>query len=214
MIEVHHLNNSRSQRILWLLEELSEPYSIIPYARDAKTVLAPDSLRAVHPLGKSPVIQDGDVVLPESGAIVEYLADRYGARRLAPEADAVERPRYLYWLHYAEGSLMNPVLLTFYSARFGEAMAPMRARVRSQLALHLDFIEAELGKSPFFLGDSLSAADVQMSFPLEMSAALGATENYPRITNFLDRIHDRPAYKTALEKGGRYDMSGIMKPAT
>ena len=131
MIEVCHLNNSRSQRILWLLEELEAPYKIIQYARDSKTMLAPGSLSAIHPLGKSPVIRDGDIVLPESGAIVEYLADRYGDGRLAPRPNTPERARYLYWRHYAEGSLMNPVLLTFYSTRFGEAMAPMRERVQS-----------------------------------------------------------------------------------
>ncbi len=211
MIEVHHLNNSRSQRILWLLEELNVPYKIVPYQRDSQTMLAPENLKKVHPLGKSPVICDGEMVLPESGAIVEYLADKYGPGKLAPKVDAPERPRYLYWMHYAEGSIMTPILLAFYAVRFGEAMAPMKDRVQSQLKLHFDVIEEELEKAPYFLGDELSAADMMMSFPLEMSGSLGILDDYSNIKEFLERIRALPSYRSALEKGGAYDMGGVMK---
>ena len=210
MIEVHHLNNSRSQRVLWLLEELGTPYKIVHHQRDAKTMLAPDTLLKVHPLGKSPVIVDGDLVLPESGAIVEYITDRYGNRRLMPKRDSTAYARYLYWLHYSEGSVMFPVILTYYATRFGAAMDPVRERAEGQRKLHFDFIESELAKSQYFVGDEFSAADVEMSFPLEMAGA-DASAAYPNITAYLARIHARPAYKTALEKGGVYDMGVITK---
>ena len=210
MIEVHHLNNSRSQRVLWLMEELQVPYKIVHHQRDAKTMLAPPELMAVHPLGKSPVIRDGDLVLPESGAIIEYVTERYGKGRLAPARDTPAYARYLYWLHYAEGSIMFPILLMLYTGRFGEAMAPVRERAQGQLALHFDYVEAELAKADYLVGDQLTAADVQMSFPLEMTASLGVTgAKYPKIAGFLARIQARPAYRAALEKGGAYDMAGI-----
>jgi len=221
MITVHHLNNSRSQRILWLLEELGAEYEVRRYERDAATMLAPASLRAVHPLGKSPVITDGDVTMAESGAIIEYLADRYGAGRLAPAPGAPERLRYTYWLHYAEGSAMPPMLMSLVFNRLRTAPAPFFVRsvargiadkvmtsfVSPQIKLHLDYMEGELGKSRWFAGDEFSAADVQMSFPLEAAASRGGLDaNRPRLMDFLARIHERPAYRRALEKGGPYEL--------
>jgi len=221
MITVHHLNNSRSQRILWLLEELGAEYEVRRYERDAETMLAPASLRAVHPLGKSPVITDGDVTMAESGAIIEYLADRYGAGRLAPAPGAPERLRYTYWLHYAEGSAMPPMLMSLVFNRLRTAPAPFFVRpvargigdkvmtsfVSPQIKLHLDYMEGELGKSRWFAGDEFSAADVQMSFPLEAAASRGGLDaNRPRLMDFLARIHERPAYRRALEKGGPYEL--------
>lgn len=221
MITVHHLNNSRSQRILWLLEELGAEYEVRRYERDAATMLAPASLRAVHPLGKSPVITDGDVTMAESGAIIEYLADRYGAGRLAPAPGTPERLRYTYWLHYAEGSAMPPMLMSLVFNRLRTAPAPFFVRpvargiadkvmtsfVSPQIKLHLDYMEGELGKSRWFAGDEFSAADVQMSFPLEAAASRGGLDaSRPRLTDFLARIHERPAYRRALEKGGPYEL--------
>lgn len=209
MIEVHHLNNSRSQRVLWLMEELQLPYKIVQYQRDAVTMLAPKALMDVHPLGKSPVIKDGDLVLPESGAIIEYVTEKYGNGRLAPKRDSKDYARYLYWLHYAEGSIMFPVLLNFYANRFGgEAMAPVKDRAQDQLKLHYAYLEGELGKAPYFVGNDFTAADVQMSFPLEMAASLGVNA-YPKIADFLARVQARPAYQAALKKGGAYDMAGV-----
>ena len=221
MIVVHHLNNSRSQRVLWLLEELGLEYEIRRYLRDPKTMLAPPGLRAVHPLGKSPVISDGDLTLAESGAIIEYLADRYGADRLVPAAGTPEKVRYLYWLHYAEGSLMPPLLLKLIFDRLARDPMPMfirpiariiAGRVRGsfidpQIARHLDYMEEELGKHLWFAGGEFSAADVQMSFPLEAAAARGGlNEARPRLWSFLKRIHERPAYQRALDKGGKYEL--------
>ncbi|MBU6248589.1 MAG: glutathione S-transferase [Xanthomonadaceae bacterium] len=220
MIIVHHLENSRSQRILWLLEELGQPYEIRHYARDPKTMLAPAELRAVHPLGKSPVVTDGELVLAESGAIVEYLADRHGDGRLLAAPGTAERRRQTYWLHYAEGSAMPPLLLKLVFQRVGTAPAPFFARpivkdvarkalrgfVDPQIALHLDYLEAELGKAAWFGGDSFSVADIQLSFPLEAAAArAGLTAaRWPRLAAFLERIHAMPAYRRALERGGDY----------
>ncbi len=221
MITVHHLNNSRSQRVLWLLEELGVPYEVKRYQRDPKTMLAPPELRAVHPLGKSPVISDGEVTLAESGAIVEYLAGRYGEGRLLPAAGTPERLRYSYWLHYAEGSAMPPLLLALIFNRIESAPMPFFVRpvargiarkVRStfidpQLRNHLDYMEGELGKHAWFAGDAFTAADVQMSFPLEAAAVRGGLDaSRPRLMAFLERIHARPAYQRALERGGRYEL--------
>lgn len=216
---VHHLNDSRSQRVLWLLEELGVSYEIVRYQRDPQTMLAPASLRRVHPLGKSPVVTDGDRVLAESGAIVEYLADCYGDHRLAPATGSPERLRYTYWLHYAEGSAMPPLLLKLVFQRVASTKAPFfvkpvanaiaskvnRTFIDPQLKLHLDYMEDELTKTPWFAGSEFSAADIQMSFPLEaasMRAGLGADR--PRLRAWLDRIHARPAYTRALERGGPY----------
>ncbi|MEG5137134.1 MULTISPECIES: glutathione S-transferase [unclassified Microcoleus] len=221
MITVHHLNNSRSQRVLWLLEELDLEYEVKRYERDPKTMLAPASLRAVHPLGKSPVITDGALTLAESGAIVEYLVDRYGGGRLAPELGTPERLRYIYWLHYAEGSAMPPLVLKLVFNQVETSPMPFFARpiarsivarvnksfIDPQIALHLGYVEAELEKSLWFVGSEFTAADIQMSFPLEAAAAqVGLDSSRPKLMDFLDRIHARPAYRRALERGGEYDL--------
>jgi glutathione S-transferase len=220
MITVHHLNNSRSQRVLWLLEELGLDCEIKFYQREP-SMLAPASLRAVHPLGKSPVITDGDNTLAESGAIIEYLVEKYGEGRLAPPAGSKERLRYIYWMHYAEGSLMPPLLMGLIANRIGGPQVPFFARpiakriagtlrssyVEPQLKLHLDYIEGELAKSIFFAGIDFSAADIQMSFPLEAaSARAGLDQSRPKIWGWLERIHARPAYQRALDKGGKYEL--------
>jgi glutathione S-transferase len=221
MITVHHLNNSRSQRVLWLLEELGVDYEIRRYQRDPKTMLAPETLRAVHPLGKSPIITDGSLTLAESGAIIEYLVDRYGGGRLAPPAGTPERLRYTYWLHYAEGSAMPVLLLKLVFDRIEKASMPFfakpvaraivgRARssfIEPQLALHLSYLEGELGKHRWFAGNEFTAADIQMSFPVEAAAARHALDsNKPKVVAFLDRIHARPAYQRALERGGEFEL--------
>jgi len=220
-IVVHHLNNSRSQRVLWLLEELGLDYRIERYQRDPETMLAPDTLRRVHPLGKAPVIQDGATTLAETGAIIEYIVERYGAGRLAPPPGSPERLRYTYWLHYAEGSAMPPLLLKLIFDRIESAKLPFFVRpiargisrkvnglfIGPQLKLHLDFIEAELGKGTWFAGDAFSAADIQMSFPMEIAVARGVLDvSRPNLTRYLDRIHARPAYQRALERGGPYEL--------
>jgi glutathione S-transferase len=220
MIVVHHLNNSRSQRVLWLLEELGVEYEVKRYERDAKTMLAPPELLAVHPLGKSPVIIDGSVTVAESGAIVEYLVDRYGAGRLIPAAGTPQRLRYTYWLHYAEGSAMPPLLLKLVFDRVAQAPVPwpisaiarkIAGTVQStfiapQLKRHLDYMEAELAAHAWFAGEEFTAADVQMSFPLEAAAhRAGITAGRPRILEFLSSIHARAAYQRALARGGSYD---------
>ena len=219
MIVVHHLNNSRSQRVLWLLEELGLAYEVKRYQRDAKTMLAPPELRAVHPLGKSPVIRDGAVTLAESGAILEYLVGRHGNGRLIPAAGTPERLRYTYWMHFAEGSAMPPLLMKLVFDRIEKAPMPFfvrpvaraiarRARggfVQPNIDRSLDFMEGELGNSDWFAGAQFSAADVQMSFPLEAARARGGLdERRPRLMDFLARIHARPAYRRAIEKGGAY----------
>ena len=221
MIVVHHLNNSRSQRVLWLLEELGKEYEIKPYQRDRKTMLAPPELRAVHPLGKSPVISDGALTLAESGAIVEYLASRYGAGRLVPAADTPERWRYTYWLHFAEGSAMPPLLMKLIFDRIKKAPMPFFIRpiarkiadraldsfVIPNLERNLDFMEGELAKSEWFAGREFTAADIQMSFPLEAARVRGGLdEERPRLMDFLKKIHSRPAYQRALERGGKYEL--------
>lgn len=220
MIRVHHLNHSRSQRVLWLLEELGLPYEIVRYERDRKTMLAPPELRKVHPLGKSPVVTDGPLVLAESGAIIETLVERHGPQ-LRPEPGTPEFQRYRYWMHYAEGSLMPPLLLKLVFDQVEKAPLIVRpvakaisATVKSRfitpnLRTHLDFLEAELAGSPWFAGPAFSAADVQMSFPIEAAAARGGLDNSrPRLMDWLQRIHDRPAYHRAIDKGGPFELLG------
>ncbi|MBA3593687.1 MAG: glutathione S-transferase [Pseudomonadota bacterium] len=221
MITVHHLNHSRSQRILWLLEELALKYDIKRYERDPKTMLAPASLRAVHPLGKSPVITDGELTIAESGAIVDYLIEHYGAGRLAPPAGTPDRLRYTYWLHYAEGSAMSPLLLKLVFDKIETAPMPFFAKpiakaisgkakssfIEPQIAQHLDYLEAELGNNQWFAGSEFSGADIQLSFPLEAAAARGGLNaSRPRLMDFLKRIHARPAYQRAIERGGQYSI--------
>ena len=221
MITVHHLNNSRSQRVLWLLEELGLDYSVVRYQRDAETMLAPPSLRKVHPLGKSPVVVDGDNTLAESGAILEYLVERYDvARNFAPSSGTQEQLRYRYWMHYAEGSAMPPLLMSLVFARIKQAPMPffvkpvakgiadkvMKTFVGPQVRLHLDYMEGELGKSRWFAGNEFSAADIQMSFPVEAASARYGLDDKPNLRAFLQRIHARPAYQRALEQGGPFDL--------
>ncbi len=219
MITVHHLNNSRSQRVLWLLEELGVAYEVKRYERDAKTMLAPPELLAVHPLGKSPVIVDGAATVAESGAVVAYLVERYGGGRLIPPAGSVERLRYTYWLHYAEGSAMPPLLLKLVFDRVANGPAPwpisavarriagtvIKTFIAPQLKRHLDYMEGELAAHTWFAGEEFTAADVQMSFPLEAAASrAGLDAGRPWLMAFLDRIHARGAYRRALERGGPY----------
>lgn len=204
MITVYHLNNSRSQRILWLLEELALPYEIVRYQRDPKTMLAPAGLRNIHPLGKSPVIEDGSLRLAETGAIVDYITGRYG-ERLAPPPDSEAYWRYLYWLHYAEGSAMPPLLTKLVVRKLGPLGWPARRYVDGQIALHLDYLEKELTNRPWFAAEEFSAADIMMSFPLEVATARGGLNTTrPNLVGFLKRIHARPAYQRALSRGGSY----------
>ncbi|MGF1676456.1 MAG: glutathione S-transferase family protein [Rivularia sp. (in: cyanobacteria)] len=209
MIVVHHLNNSRSQRILWLLEELDIEYEIKYYQRDAETMLAPAALHEVHPLGKSPVITDAELTIAESGAIIEYIVNRYGNGKLVPAVETPEHLRYTYWLHYAEGSAMPPLLFNLIFNLFGiKARSAMDGFIAPQIQLHFDYIEDELGKSRWFVGDEFTAADIQMSFPLELLANVPQqVENRPHIQEFVARIHERSAYKRALERGGEYDFA-------
>ncbi len=220
MIVVHHLNNSRSQRVLWLLEELGLEYDLRRYERNPATMLAPPELKAVHPLGKSPVVVDGDLTLAESGAIIEYMADRYGGGRLARPHGSPERVRYIYWLHYAEGSAMPPQLLKLLMDRIAAAPVPFFVRpivrairaksmdsfIGPQIKLHLDYLEGQLAGAQWFCGSEFSAADIQMSFPLEIAVARSSLDDrWPKLMGFLRRIHERPAYRRALERGGKYD---------
>ncbi|MEH2184243.1 glutathione S-transferase family protein [Nostoc sp.] len=209
MIVVHHLNNSRSQRVLWLLEELGIEYEIKFYERDPKTMMAPESLRQVHPLGKSPVITDADLTIAESGAIIEYLVDRYGNGRLVPASGTPEYLRYKYWLHYAEGSAMPPLVMRVILNNFGAGdSSVVSGFVAPQIKLHFDYIEGELRKNTWFAGNEFTAADIQMSFPLEIVATLPEeVKNRAKLKEFVERIHERPAYKHALERGGEYDLS-------
>ncbi len=204
MIKVHHLNNSRSQRVLWLLEEIGLDYEVVRYQRDAKTMLAPASLRHIHPLGKSPIIEDGPLRLAETGVIVDYLVDHYG-KELEPTQAGEAHWRYRYWLHYAEGSLMPPLLLKLVVSKLGLFGWAARGFVDSQIKLHLDYLEKELGNCQWFAGDAFSAADIMMSFPLEAASSLGSLNaSRPKLMGFLARIHARPAYQRALSRGGPY----------
>ncbi len=218
MIVVHHLNDSRSQRVLWLLEELGLPYEIRHHQRDRTTMLAPPELRAVHPLGKSPVINDGELTVAESGAIVEYLVDREGGK-LRPSPGTPEFLRYRYWLHFAEGSAMPPLLMKLVFDKVASAPMPffvkpvargisaqvLKSFVMPNIERQLDFMENELSQRPWFAGEAFSAADVQMSFPLEAAAQrAGLDARRPKLMDWLQRIHARPAYRRALERGGPY----------
>jgi glutathione S-transferase len=205
MITVHHLNESRSQRVLWLLEELAVPYEIKHYARDTTTRLAPPELKAVHALGKSPVLQDGGTTIIESGAIVDYLIRTYGAGRLMPKVGSADYETYNQWLHYAEGSAMLPLLLKLYVGRLGEAGAPLNPRITSELDNHLGYINRALDSREWLVGDQLTGADVQVSFVAE--AARGLRANYPHMDAWVRRFQARPAYRRALERGGPYSMA-------
>ena len=201
---VHHLNNSRSQRILWLLEELGTPYEIKFYDRDATTNLAPPELLSVHPLGKSPLIEDDGRVIIESGAITEYLCERHGGGHLVPERGTDDHVSHLEWMHFAEGSAMTPILLRIYTARLGEAAAPIEPRITQQLDAHFSFMESRVGNTCHFIGDSLSAADIMLSFPAEIAIMQGMAPRYPKLSEFVNMCHGRPAWQRAREKGGAY----------
>ena len=205
MIVVHHLNESRSQRVLWLLEELDLPYEIRHYTRDAKTRLAPPELQAVHPLGKSPVVDDDGLTLVESGAIVDSLIRRHGGSRLQPAANTADFEAYQQWLHYAEGSAMLPLMLKLYVSRLGEAGAPLKPRIDSELANHLGYVDRTLQGREWLVGNAFSGADVQMSFVGE--AARGLRASYPAVDAWVRRFQQRPAYRRALERGGPYSMA-------
>jgi len=222
MIVVHHLNNSRSQRILWMLEELGLDYEIKHYQRDRETMLAPQSLKEIHPLGKSPVITDGDIVVAESGAIIEYLAQTYGKGLLLPSPESPEYRQYVYWLHFSEGSLMPPLLLKIVFDKINTSPMPffikpvargisakvMSSFVKPNIDNNFAYIDDYLSRHEWFAGGSLSGADIQMSFPLEASAARGVIgEKYPHIADYVTRFQARPAYQKALEVGGEYDYS-------
>lgn len=220
MIVLHHLNNSRSQRIIWLLEELRLPYEVIRYERDSKTMLAPPELRKIHPLGKAPVITDGDKVLAESGAIIEYLIDSYGNDRLRPKVGTQARIDYNYFLHYAEGSAMPPLLLSLIFSKMPKSPMPFfmkpivkgiadkvkKSFVNPQIKNHFEFLENHLAKNPWFAGEEFSAADVQMSFVIAAGLARGGRDSRPKLASFLDRIHARPAFQRALAVGGPFDI--------
>ena len=204
MIVVHHLNDSRSQRILWLLEELGVAYAIKRYERDATTRLAPPDLTAVHPLGKSPVITDEGRTVHESGAIVDYVIRRHGGGRLAPPLGSEAYETYNQWLHYAEGSAMLPLMLLLYTSRLGEAAAPLKPRIESELANHLGYIDRSLTGRDWLLGDEITGADINLSFVGEIAGVFGRFEQFPNIKAWVERFQARPAYKAALEKGGAY----------
>lgn len=205
MIVVHHLNDSRSQRILWLLEELGLPHEIKRYDRDAATRLAPEELKAIHPLGKSPIISDGGPPVIESGAIIDYILRHHGEGKLAPAVGSAEYDVYQQWLHYAEGSAMLPLMLFMYVARLGEAGAPLQPRIESEIANHLGYVNGVLEGRDWLMGE-FSAADIQMSFVGEVAGAFGRFGTYPNIGAWVKRFQDRPAYRKALETGGAYNL--------
>ena len=203
-LKIHHLNNSRSQRILWLLEELGVPYEIVHHQRDAVTNLAPPELCAVHPLGKSPMIEVDGKIVTESAAIVEFLCERHGGDRFVPARGTDDHIHYLEWLHFAEGSAMTPILLNLYTSRLGDGGAPLRPRIDQQLHSHFQYMEDSLLPSGYFVGDSLTGADIMLSFPAEAAVKMGYAADKSKLTAFVAVIHARPAYQAALEKGGPY----------
>jgi len=208
MLTLHHLNDSRSQRILWLLEELGIVFELKRYQRDAKTRLAPPELATVHPLGKSPVITDGDVRIAESAAIVDYVIRRYGQGRMMPKHGGPEFEAYNEWLHYSEGSAMLPLMLQLYVGRLKEAGAPLHPRIDSEIANHLGYIEQALDGRDYFVGSDLTGADIQMSFVAEMARAFDKLGPYPALRAWLMRMHARPAFRRSVEKGGAYRLAG------
>ena len=207
MIVVHHLNDSRSQRVLWLLEELELPYEVKRYERDEKTRLAPPELAGVHPLGKSPVVIDAGLTLIESGAIIESIIRRHGGGRLQPSAEGAEREAYVQWLHYAEGSAMLPLMLELYVSRLGKAGAPLEPRIESELARHLGYVDQSLQGREWLVGNELTGADIQMSFVGEVAGSRGYRERYPAMAAWVKRLQARPAYRRALERGGPYALA-------
>ncbi|WP_029586194.1 glutathione S-transferase family protein [Bradyrhizobium sp. URHD0069] len=204
MLTLHHLNDSRSQRILWLLEELGTPYEMQCYQRDPQTRLAPPELEAVHPLGKAPVITDGDLTLAESGAVVDYIIRRYGKGTMMPATGDADYEAYNEWLHYSEGSAMLPLMLNLYVSRLKEAGAPLHPRIDSEMANHLGYVDSALKGREFFVGQSLTGADIQMSFVGDMAKVFGKLGPYPNLSAWLSRMHARPAFQRSIEKGGAY----------
>jgi glutathione S-transferase len=204
VIEVHHLNNSRSQRVLWLLEELGLEYRLIQHERNPETRLSPPSLQAVHPLGKAPVIRDGALTLIESGAVLDYIVRKHGKGQLAPAESSPDYPRYLQWLHYAEGSAMLPLMMTLYLRRLGDAAQPLLPRVTSETDNHIGYLDAELGPRDYFVGSELSAADINLSFVIQMARLLYRLDKWPNLARFLRAVEARPAYRRAIERGGPY----------
>ncbi len=202
MLKLHHLNNSRSQRILWLLEELGVPYEIVKYQRMTPVPFAPPELKAVHPLGKSPVLEDGGKVIAESGAEVEYIIDTYGKGRMKPKQGSDDYWRYIEWMHYAEGSAMLPLLMALYTAMLGDAAAALKPRIDSEIANHLSYLEAAIKNRDFFVGNDLTGADIQLLFVLEAAGA--RLEPYPDLLKYRARMQARPAYLRGIEKGGEY----------
>jgi glutathione S-transferase len=202
MIEVHHLTESRSRRITWMLEELGQPYEVITYHRNPETRLAPPELQAIHPLGKAPVLRDGSEVLIESGAIIDYLIRTYGQGRFAPAADAPEYNRYVQLMHYAEGSAMLPLLLKLYVSRLGDAGAPLHPRIEGEIANHLGYLNAELEGRDFFVGNALTGADVQLSFVAQVAMRNGGDKAFPHLARFVQSIEARPAYQRAIARSG------------
>lgn len=208
MLKLHHLVSSRSQRILWLLEELGLDYELVIYPRDPKTGFAPPELKAIHPLGKSPLLEDDGRVLAESGAIIDSVVRRHGQGRLAPAPDSAEYDAYVQWLHYAEGSAMPPLLLAVYAGRLGEASAPIQPRISSEVKNHLGYISGALGERDYLVGNSFSGADIQMSFVLEAARSSGALDSHPNLGAYLERLHERPAYQRAIQRGGPLNLGG------
>jgi len=208
MLTLHHLNDSRSQRILWLLEELGTPYELVRYQRNQQTRLAPPELARIHPLGKSPVIVDGDIRIAESGAIVDYIILRYGKGAMMPAPGSAEYETYNEWLHYAEGSAMLPLMLNLYVSRLKEAGAPLHPRIDSELANHLGYTDRALQGREFFVGQSLSGADIQMIFVAEMAKVFDRLAPYGNLSGWLSRMHARPAFQRSIEKGGAYRFAG------
>ena len=208
MLKVHHLNNSRSQRILWLLEELGTPYELVRYQRNQQTRLAPPELARIHPLGKSPVLVDGDIRIAESGAIVDYVIRRYGRGAMMPAPGSAEYETYNEWMHYAEGSAMLPLMLNLYVSRLKEAGAPLHPRIDSELANHLGYTDRALQGREFFVGQSLSGADIQMIFVAEMAKVFDRLAPYGNLSGWLSRMHARPAFQRSIEKGGAYRFAG------
>lgn len=221
MLKVHHLNKSRSQRVLWALEELGVPYELVRYQRE-KTMLAPEAMKKVHPLGKSPVLEDDGRIIAESGAILEYLQENYDPQGTLKPADADQRLRYRFWLHYAEGSLMPPLLMKLVFSSLGKPPVPLGFRtlgkalgqgvqkgyLNKQIETHARYIEAELGSQPWFTGESLSMADIQMSFPVFALLARGGVDHLPNLQAWKKRVEMRPAWQRAIEKGGPFELPG------
>ncbi|MGH7813922.1 MAG: glutathione S-transferase family protein [Candidatus Binataceae bacterium] len=207
MITVHHLNDSRSQRVLWLLEELGVPYEIKRYARDPATRLAPAELRQVHPLGKSPVITDDGRAIAESGAIIDYIICRHSGGRLQPAVNSPAYDEYVHWLHYAEGSAALPLMLLLYTMMLGDGGKPLQPRIDAELENHLGYIDQSLKGREFLVGGNLTGADIQMSFIAEVAGAFGKRAAYPNLDAWIKRLHQRPAYRAAMEKGGGYSLA-------